>query len=27
LGNWDDPTWEQWVEPIMADEATREAYD
>jgi predicted metal-binding protein len=27
LGNWDDPSWEQFLEPIMADEATRAAYD
>ena len=27
LGNWSDPSWEPLLEPIMADEATREAYD
>jgi predicted metal-binding protein len=27
LGNWSDRSWEPVLEPIMADEATREAYD
>lgn len=27
LGTWDDPSWEPLLEPTMADELTREAYD
>jgi len=27
LGTWDDPLWKQIVEPTMADERTRLAYD
>ena len=27
LGTWDDPVWKQIVEPTMADERTRLAYD
>jgi len=27
LGTWNDPSWEPLLEPCMADEATREAYN
>ena len=27
LGSWDDPAWLPLIEPTMADEATRDAYD
>lgn len=27
LGTWEDPKWEAWLEPTMADEATRLAYN
>jgi len=27
LGTWDDPAWESLLEPSMADETTRVAYD
>lgn len=27
LGTWEDPAWQPVLQPTMADEATREAYD
>lgn len=27
LGTWEDPAWNAWLEPTLADEATRLAYD
>jgi predicted metal-binding protein len=27
LGTWEDPAWPPWLEPTMADEPTRAAYD
>ncbi|MFN2250698.1 MAG: CGGC domain-containing protein [Anaerolineae bacterium] len=27
LGTWEDPAWAPWLEPTMADEPTRTAYD
>ena len=27
LGTWEDPKWKAWLEPTMADEATRLAYN
>jgi hypothetical protein len=27
LGTWDDPAWEPFLEPTMADKKTREAYN